>query len=284
MSIQTELTRIINAKAAIKTAIEGKGVTVPDATLLDGMAALIESIEAGGGGSPAITKTVAELKLYDVIQFGMYDGNKLYWYVIDTNYNGQTIFCLIQYQEAHPYFYLYFDADENNSNIDAYAQYGNPKWRLSNLRQFLNSAKEANNWFEPMHEYDKSPTYSNQAGFLNQFTEDELSVIEVFQSKCVEWDYPHYSIATVEDKIWIPSEKLSGGNAGTAEGDRSMNGINEKKLFSPFRNTTRTETSTVAGSSLLSKADGGVFRPHERLMWNICMCLNRNAIVSILPT
>ena len=49
MSIQTELTRITNAKAAIKTAIEGKGVTVPDGTLLDGMAALIESIEAGGG-------------------------------------------------------------------------------------------------------------------------------------------------------------------------------------------------------------------------------------------
>ena len=48
MSIQTELTRITNAKAAIKTAIEGKGVTVPDGTLLDGMAALIESIEAGG--------------------------------------------------------------------------------------------------------------------------------------------------------------------------------------------------------------------------------------------
>ena len=50
MSTQTELTRITNAKAAIKTAIEGKGVTVPDATLLDGMPALIESIETGGGG------------------------------------------------------------------------------------------------------------------------------------------------------------------------------------------------------------------------------------------
>lgn len=49
MSIQTELTRITNAKAAIKAAIEGKGVTVPAATLLDGMASLIESIEAGGG-------------------------------------------------------------------------------------------------------------------------------------------------------------------------------------------------------------------------------------------
>ena len=51
MSIQTELTRLTNAKAAIKAAIEGKGVTVPDATLLDGMASLIESIEAGGEGS-----------------------------------------------------------------------------------------------------------------------------------------------------------------------------------------------------------------------------------------
>ena len=50
MSIQTELTRIINAKASIVAAIEGKGVTVPDGTLLDGMAALIESIEVGGGG------------------------------------------------------------------------------------------------------------------------------------------------------------------------------------------------------------------------------------------
>ena len=49
MSIQTELTRLTNAKAAIKTAIEGKGVTVPSGTLLDGMASLIESIEAGGG-------------------------------------------------------------------------------------------------------------------------------------------------------------------------------------------------------------------------------------------
>ena len=50
MSIQTELTRITNAKAAIKTAIEGKGVTVPDGTKLDALAALVESIEVGVGG------------------------------------------------------------------------------------------------------------------------------------------------------------------------------------------------------------------------------------------
>lgn len=57
MSIQTELTRLTNAKAAIQTAIEGKGVTVPSGTLLDGMASLIESIEAGGGSGNFATGT-----------------------------------------------------------------------------------------------------------------------------------------------------------------------------------------------------------------------------------
>lgn len=49
MSVQSEINRLANAKTALATAIEGKGVTVPEGTKLDGMAALVESIEAGGG-------------------------------------------------------------------------------------------------------------------------------------------------------------------------------------------------------------------------------------------
>lgn len=74
MSIQTELTRITNAKAAIKTAIEGKGVTVPAGTLLDGMASLIESIEAGGGAiyTESITPSEAkEAELYITHNLGV---------------------------------------------------------------------------------------------------------------------------------------------------------------------------------------------------------------------
>lgn len=54
MSIKTEITRLQNAKASIKTAIEGKGVAVPDGTKLDGMAALVDSISSGGS-SPSET-------------------------------------------------------------------------------------------------------------------------------------------------------------------------------------------------------------------------------------
>jgi hypothetical protein len=51
MSIASELTRIQNAKNAISSAITNKGVTVPAATKLDGMAALIGQIETGGGAT-----------------------------------------------------------------------------------------------------------------------------------------------------------------------------------------------------------------------------------------
>ena len=49
MSIRTEILRLKNAKAAIKTAIEGKGVSVPEATLIDGYGDFIECIQASGG-------------------------------------------------------------------------------------------------------------------------------------------------------------------------------------------------------------------------------------------
>jgi hypothetical protein len=49
MSIQTEIVRLENAKAAIKTAIEGKGVSVPETALMDGYGEFIESIQASGG-------------------------------------------------------------------------------------------------------------------------------------------------------------------------------------------------------------------------------------------
>lgn len=51
MSIASEIERLQDAKSALKTAIEGKGVSVPAATKIDGYSALVDSIEQGGGGT-----------------------------------------------------------------------------------------------------------------------------------------------------------------------------------------------------------------------------------------
>lgn len=79
MSIQTELTRLTNAKAAIKAAIEGKGVTVPEATLLNGMASLIDAIEAGG----------IQFGKYTTVTYGSFVPTEdITEYTIDLGYKG----------------------------------------------------------------------------------------------------------------------------------------------------------------------------------------------------
>ena len=52
MSIASEIQRLQQAKADLKTAIEAKGVTVPAATTIDGYAALVDSIQQGGSSLP----------------------------------------------------------------------------------------------------------------------------------------------------------------------------------------------------------------------------------------
>ena len=58
MSISSEITRISNAKTAIAESIANKGVTVPSGTKIDGMAALIDSIQTGGGGAVQPSKSL----------------------------------------------------------------------------------------------------------------------------------------------------------------------------------------------------------------------------------
>lgn len=54
MSISSQITRINNAKAAIKTAIAEKGVTVPSTASIDDMPTYISQIEASGGDADKV--------------------------------------------------------------------------------------------------------------------------------------------------------------------------------------------------------------------------------------
>ena len=55
MSIQTQIDRISESVSAALTALTEKGVTVPDGTKVDGLAALIAAIESGGGSATIAT-------------------------------------------------------------------------------------------------------------------------------------------------------------------------------------------------------------------------------------
>jgi len=64
MSIASEISRLQSAKADLKTAIEGKGVTVPSATTLDGYANLVDSISGGGGSVTVESLSVTDNGTY----------------------------------------------------------------------------------------------------------------------------------------------------------------------------------------------------------------------------
>lgn len=72
-TIAQEISRLTTAKADLKTAIEGKGVTVPSATLLDGYAALVGQIQQGGGEEAPEN----DVNFYD------YDGFRVASYTIE---------------------------------------------------------------------------------------------------------------------------------------------------------------------------------------------------------
>lgn len=69
MSITTEITRLQNAKAALKGSIEAKGVTVASDATLDQYPALVDEIPQGGDGAAE-----KDVNFYD------YDGTVLYSY------------------------------------------------------------------------------------------------------------------------------------------------------------------------------------------------------------
>ena len=75
MAISDELSRIISAKAAIKTALENKGLTIGDSSTLDEFPALIDDMPTGGGGYDV--STVIDLIEGDITSFEIPNGTKI---------------------------------------------------------------------------------------------------------------------------------------------------------------------------------------------------------------
>lgn len=70
-----------------------------------------------------------------------------------------------------------FDAQEPTNPDSEIASAGSNNWKTSNIRQWLNSNKAANNWFNPQTEYDTAPSYASEDGFMRGFDEDFLNVL-----------------------------------------------------------------------------------------------------------
>lgn len=109
-----------------------------------------------------------------------------------------------------------FDAKEPNNTAFGRRDYGNNRYAVSNLNQWLNSRAAANAWYSSQHSYDHSPNssvyvnngtqYASKAGFLSLFSDDEYNAIldtSILTAKPTEDGGGSETIVT---KVFLPSK------------------------------------------------------------------------------
>lgn len=159
-----------------------------------------------------------------------------------------------------------FDAKEpSNSNVDR-QYYGNNRYSVSNLDQWLNKDAVANAWYTAAHATDQSPnsssvvyantTYANRPGFLNGFTTDEINAILPTTIRVVKPSVDGGSYEDIQRKVFLPSTTevgLSNENniaEGSAWGYYTRNsariGYVTQQCFSNTPATYKPSSSTTA--------------------------------------
>lgn len=112
-----------------------------------------------------------------------YLGAPIVWKIADINHDGYPDGAITLITEKTIALRC-FDAKEPNNSHSGRATYGNNRYSVSNIRQWLNSDAEAGQWYIPQHSADAAPKganvsqkqniainpYDTKAGFLNGFS------------------------------------------------------------------------------------------------------------------
>ena len=159
-----------------------------------------------------------------------------------------------------------FDAKEpSNSNSDR-QNYGNNRYSVSNLDQWLNKDAAGGAWYSAAHSTDQSPNsssvvyantqYASRPGFLNGFTDDEKAAILSTTIRVVKPSVDGGSYEDVVRKVFLPSTTevgLSNENSiaeGAAWGYYTSNtariGYLTQQCFSNTPSSSKPSSKTTA--------------------------------------
>ena len=140
------------------------------------------------------------------------------WIVAHVMKNGNKILIT-----RDKYADMMFDNKEPDNPIENRKNYGNNRWSVSNLRQWLNSDKPAGEWYDPMYAYDEAPDYASQNGFLFNFTESEKHLIVPKTNLQVvpSVDNDGETDVTV-DSVWLPSYTEYFGSVNPGSNDKDV--------------------------------------------------------------
>ena len=144
------------------------------------------------------------IKIGDYIRLGTYNNESVLWRCVNVDDNGPLMLSDRVLEDYMPYDAMTSDnADTCSHRRSGYrSKYGSNHWRDSNMRSWLNSEDNTVTWLcgnppkagyvTSGHEYDK------KAGFLSDFTQDEISAIKTVTQRSIV-SHPEYSAGYIDE-------------------------------------------------------------------------------------
>lgn len=137
-----------------------------------------------------MTQSIANLPVGSKIKFGKYqveaeEPQQIIWLVADKNHAGYPSGSVTLLTDKIIDLRAFDAKEANNSNTDR-KNYGNNRYSVSNMLQWLNS-RAVSNWYTNQHGQDAPPTnadtnnygtgYEDRPGFLADFSDDEYAAL-----------------------------------------------------------------------------------------------------------
>ena len=167
-----------------------------------------EDVVQGGG------ERLNSLPSGSKVKLGIYNSKPLKWIVARDSVTQDLRLVLDKESVADIGQMMYDNAEPSNPDSDIQTK-GNNLYRVSNIHQWLNSDKSANNWYSNQHEYDTPPDYAaTKDGFLKEWSSSDKDMLMT-----INWPSPSYDSSTdsVNAKIALlslPELNIKSHNTG----------------------------------------------------------------------
>lgn len=193
----------------------------------------------------ATGKTIADLPSKSKVKLGKFSGIPLKWLVCRDSVD-QSLRLILDGESVGVIGNKMADNHAPNNPDSSRRNYGNNRYIWSNIRQWLNSDKPANQWYTAQHTYDAAPDYINVAGFLHEWTEKEISVLEN-----ASWVVTKHSVdgggsESFQNKVALPSTTEMGLESNTGGARIDIFNNNEDRVVSGVPYWCRTPYSSNA--------------------------------------
>lgn len=192
-----------------------------------------------------MSQALSNLAVGSKVKFGSYSVNgeaaqPIVWTIVAKNHTGYPDNS-VTLHTSEIIDLRCFDAREpSNSNSDR-QNYGNNRYSVSNLDQWLNKDAAGGEWYSAAHSADHSPNttagtgnygiqYAARPGFLNNFTDDEKAAILSTTIRVVKPNADGGSYEDIVRKVFLPST--------TEVGVSNENSIAEGKAWGYYTSNT----------------------------------------------